>query len=85
MDDAPEPIHIELTEEQQQLIRRLSGQFAKVLELTPDPTDAAAGAGRGLHFRWRLSVASGIPRQVWNGGNRGADAAPGAPTDSKES
>jgi hypothetical protein len=35
MDDSPEPIQIELTEEQQQLIRRLSGQFAKVLELTP--------------------------------------------------
>jgi hypothetical protein len=85
MDDAPEPIHIELTEEQQQLIRRLSGQFAKVLELTPDPADAAAGAGRGLQFRWRLSVASGIPRQVWNGADRRADAAPGAPSDSKES
>jgi hypothetical protein len=85
MDDVPpEPIHIELTEEQQQLIRRLSGQFAKVLELTPDAADGAAGAGRGLQFRWRLSGASGIPRQVWNG-NRGADAAPGAPADSKES
>jgi hypothetical protein len=46
MADAPEPvqpasIQIELTEEQQHLIRRLSGQFAKVLELTPDPADAA--------------------------------------------
>jgi hypothetical protein len=85
MADAPEPvppdaIHIELTEEQQ-LIRRLSGQFAKVLELTPDAADAAdaaAGAGRGLQFRWRLSVASGIPRQVWNGATRAADAAPGS-------
>ena len=82
--DAPQPIEIELTEEQQQLIRRLSGQFAKVLQLTPDPADAAAGAGRGLQFRWRLSVASGIPRQVWNGGNRGADTAPGASGESKE-
>ena len=85
MADAPEPIHIELTEEQQHLIRRLSGQFAKVLELTPDPTDAAAGAGRGLQFRWRLSVASGIPRQVWNGGKRGDDASPGGPADANES
>ena len=77
MDAAPEPIHIELTEEQQQVIRRLSGQFAKVLELTPDPSDAAAGAGRGLQFRWRLSVASGIPRQVWDGGahTNGGDGA----------
>lgn len=83
--DTPQPIEIDLTEEQQQLIRRLSGQFAKVLQLTPDPTDAAAGAGRGLQFRWRLSVASGIPRQVWNGANRGADATPGPSADSKES
>jgi hypothetical protein len=87
MADAPEPlqpesIHIELTEEQQHLIRRLSGQFAKVLELTPDPADAAAGAGRGLQFRWRLSVASGIPRQVWNGGSPAAPSGPSA--DSKE-
>jgi hypothetical protein len=83
--DVPQPIEIELTEEQQQLIRRLSGQFAKVLELTPDPTDAAAGAGRGLQFRWRLSVASGIPRQVWNGGASSPDAAPTAPGESKGS
>ena len=72
MDAAPEPIQIELTEDQQQLIRRLSGQFAKVLELTPDAADASAGAGRGLQFRWRLSVASGIPRQMWDGGARKA-------------
>ena len=83
--DTPQPIEIELTEEQQQLIRRLSGQFAKVLQLTPDPTDAAAGAGRGLQFRWRLSVASGIPRQVWNGGNRGAEAPATPSPDAKES
>jgi hypothetical protein len=86
MDDAPQqPIEIELTEEQQHLIRRLSGQFAKVLELTPDATDASAGAGRGLQFRWRLSVASGIPRQMWNGASRGADAAPSPSSESKES
>jgi len=79
--DTPQPIEIELTEEQQQLIRRLSGQFAKVLQLTPDPTDAAAGAGRGLQFRWRLSVASGIPRQVWDGGQRRSDP-PANPSES---
>ena len=82
--DAPQPIEIELTEEQQQLIRRLSGQFAKVLQLTPDSADAASGAGCGLQFRWGLSVASGIPRQVWNG-NRGADAAPRSTGEAKES
>jgi hypothetical protein len=76
MDDAVEPIQIPLTQEQQQLIQRLSGQFAQVLELTPDTADASAGAGRGLKFRWRLSVASGIPRQQW-----GADQADAAARD----
>jgi hypothetical protein len=68
MDESPEPmesIQITLTEEQQQLIQRLSGQFAQVLEITPEPADPAAGAGRGLQFRWRLSTNSGIPRQRW--------------------
>lgn len=61
-------IQIQLTEEQQRLIQRLSGQFAQVLELVPDPTDATAGAGQGLKFSWRLSVTSGIPRQQWGPG-----------------
>ena len=47
-----QPIQIPLTDEQQTLIRRLSGQFAQVLELTPDPADGTSGAGRGLQFRW---------------------------------
>lgn len=67
MDDPVEPIQIPLTEEQQQLIQRLSGQFAQVLEITPDAPGAQGGAGRGLQFRWRLSVTSGIPRQQWGG------------------
>ena len=80
MSEAPEPIQIQLTEEQQQLIRRLSGQFAQVLELTPDAADPAGGEGRGLQFRWRLSVASGIPRQVWNpGAKKPADGGQGKP------
>jgi hypothetical protein len=75
MDATAQPIQIQLTEEQQQLIRRLSGQFAQVLELTPDAGGAPAGAGRGLQFRWRLSVATGIPRQQWGpAGEPSADA-----------
>jgi hypothetical protein len=63
---APAPtIQLPLTEEQQALIQRLSGQHAQLLELVPDPTDATAGAGHALSFRWRLSVATGIPRQQW--------------------
>jgi hypothetical protein len=64
-----QPIQIPLTDEQQALVRRLSGQFAQVLELTPDPADGASGAGRGLQFRWRLSTATGIPRQQWGAGD----------------
>ena len=76
-----QPIQIQLTEEQQALIRRLSGQFAQVLEIVPDPADGASGAGRGLQFRWRLSVASGIPRQQWGPGGKASSSGPdGAPT-----
>lgn len=75
LDEPAQPIQIQLTPEQQQLIRRLSGQFAQVLELTPDANSASAGAGQGLQFRWRLSVATGIPRQQWGpGGKPPADA-----------
>jgi hypothetical protein len=64
------PIQLTLTDEQQALIRRLSGQHVQVLELVPDATDGATGAGQGLNFRWRLSVATGIPRQAWDFGDR---------------
>ena len=75
------PIQLELTQEQQALIQRLSGQHAQVLELTPEPTDGASGAGRGLKFRWRLSVATGIPRQQWgpDGASRPAPPDEGPP------
>ena len=75
-----QPIQIPLTDEQQALIRRLSGQFAQVLELTPDPADGASGAGRGLEFRWRLSTASGIPRQQWGSGDQSASSPTGDPS-----
>jgi len=80
MDGTAQPIQIQLTEEQQQLIKRLSGQFAQVLELTPDATGAPAGEGRGLQFRWRLSVTSGIPRQQWGPGGRPPADAGGDPS-----
>lgn len=65
MNHVPQPIQVPLTPEQQALIQRLSGQHAEVLELTPEPESPASGAGEGLRFRWRLSVATGIPRQQW--------------------
>jgi hypothetical protein len=80
MADSVQPIQIPLTAEQQAIIQRLSGQYAQVLELVPDETDKAAGAGRGLQFRWRLSVASGIPRQQWGAGKETPPAATGGDT-----
>jgi hypothetical protein len=60
-------IQIALTPEQREIIQRASGQQADMLELTPE--DDAAGKGRSLQFRWRLSIATGIPRQEWVGDN----------------
>jgi hypothetical protein len=65
MSSAEPTIQLPLTEEQQQLIHRLTGEHAQALELVPDPGDQSSGAGRGLRFHWRLSVDTGIPRQQW--------------------
>jgi hypothetical protein len=66
MSSSETPILLQLTEEQQALVHRLSGQHAQVLELTPDPGDASSGTGRAIHLRWRPSAATGIPRQQWD-------------------
>jgi phenylpyruvate tautomerase PptA (4-oxalocrotonate tautomerase family) len=79
MDEPAQAIQIPLTPEQQALIKRLSGQFAQVLELVPDTGDGASGQGRGLQFRWRLSVTSGIPRQNWGPGGQSAAPPEGEP------
>lgn len=60
-----EPIKLPLTQEQQEIIRRLSGQFAQFIEITPSANQAGEGHGRTLEFHWRLSSSTGIPRQVW--------------------
>ncbi len=57
-----QPVRIVLTPEQRELVRRMSGQNIDAIELTPD--DASKGAG-ALRFLWRLSAATGIPRQGW--------------------
>ena len=85
MDTPIPPIQLSLTEEQQALIQRLSGQHVQALELTPDPTDGATGAGEGLKFKWRLSVASGIPRQLWDFGQSRAPASDSEPSASEPS
>lgn len=57
-----QPVRIVLTPEQRETLRRLSGQHVDAIEVTPD--EAKKGGGP-LRFLWRLSSASGIPRQAW--------------------
>ncbi len=57
-----EPVRLVLTPDQRMAIRRLSGRDVQVIELTADGQAMDAGP---LQFRWRLSQASGIPRQAW--------------------
>jgi hypothetical protein len=66
-DDAAgdEPVRLVLTSEQREIVRRLSGQHVEALELTPDADTKDGGVGGVLRFRWRLSAATGIPRQAW--------------------
>jgi hypothetical protein len=66
MSDESQPIELELTPEQQAIIRRASGQQAKVLQININPDDGAEGSGRILQFRWRLSDTTGIPRLNWS-------------------
>jgi hypothetical protein len=75
----PQPlIHLQLTEEQKEILHRVTGEHAAAIELIPDSSDGSSGKGRGLHFSWRISVDSGIPRQQWV---LGGAAPPRAPDD----
>ncbi|HYV97837.1 MAG TPA: hypothetical protein VE967_10310 [Gemmatimonadaceae bacterium] len=62
MSDSEEPVRIVLTPEQREAIHRASGQHVEVIEISPE--DAVQGRGK-LKFKWRLSEATGIPRQAW--------------------
>jgi hypothetical protein len=57
-----EPLRLVLTPEQREAVRRVSGQHVDAIELEPDTGRKEGGA---LRFLWRLSAATGIPRQVW--------------------
>jgi hypothetical protein len=70
------PFTLRLTEEQQALIHKVTGEHAQVLELTPLPDDGSSGEGCGLLFSWRISVDSGIPRQRWQLGHKASPPAP---------
>lgn len=58
----PDQVRLVLTPEQKEMVRRMSGQNIEAIEL--DPEDTKKGGGP-LRFLWRLSTASGIPRQQW--------------------
>jgi hypothetical protein len=58
-----EPVRIVLTPEQREIVHRLSGQTMEAIELTPE--EAKEGGGL-LRVFWRLSSASGIPRQKFD-------------------
>lgn len=58
-----EPVRIVLTPDQRETVRRLSGQNFDAIEITPDEMKKGGGP---LRLLWRLSAASGIPRQAWS-------------------
>ena len=60
----PEHLQIVLTPEQRELVRRHSGQTVDAIELVKDVDDTKQSGGP-LRFLWRLSDATGIPRQRW--------------------
>jgi hypothetical protein len=62
-----DPVRIVLTPEQRELVHRLSGQHVDAIELEPDD---AKKTGDPMQFRWRLSAATGIPRQAWTEENQ---------------
>ena len=57
-----EPVRIVLTPEQREQIKRVSGQVVDALEIDATETKKPGGV---LKFLWRLSAATGIPRQAW--------------------
>jgi hypothetical protein len=67
------PVRIELTPEQREAVHRASGQHVDAIELVREESpsmdvDAADETGTRnprLRFKWRPSVATGIPRQAW--------------------
>lgn len=57
------PVRLVLTPEQREVVRRLSGQHVEAIELQPEEPKKEGGV---LRLLWRLSAATGIPRQAWS-------------------
>lgn len=71
-----EPVRIVLTEEQRNLVKRLSGQHVEAIELEAEDEKSSTGP---LKFRWRLSAATGIPRRAWALDEESTDAGDATP------
>ncbi len=56
----PNLVHLALTAEQREVLRRASGHDVEAIELHTE------GAGEHVRLKWRLSSSSGIPRQNWS-------------------
>jgi hypothetical protein len=67
-----EPVILVLTPEQRQIVHRVSGQHVEAIELMPNEPVHDNGT---LRAHWRLSAATGIPRQKWMS-DEDPDAAP---------
>lgn len=66
MSEPEPPVRIVLTPEQREVVKRLSGQHVEAIELASDqPETTSPPTGGPLRFLWRLSQATGIPRQAW--------------------
>ena len=73
MSEPEEKVQIVLTPEQREMVRRMSGQNIDAIELEPEDTQKGGGP---LRFLWRLSSATGIPRQRWMGEDGEGSAKP---------
>ena len=68
-----QPVRLVLTTEQREILMRLSGQNIDAIELTRDEGKKDSGP---LNLLWRLSEATGIPRQNWFKSGVKSDPAP---------
>jgi len=62
MSNPNKPIQLPLTEEQKEIIHRMTGEHPATLELTPDANDPTQ-LRSGLKFNWRLPTDSETPKQ----------------------
>ena len=80
-----QPFRLFLTPEQREVLYGQLGRYVEAIDLEPDPTPEAPAAKAAVpKFQWRLSIATGIPRQGWlrddpADGTTGTPGTPGTP------